>query len=173
MGVDCSWSSGQREGKNRREFSRGDTWRDRQENRGVWEWWLLQLILTTESKVDIPPVALQTWVCLSPFVLGCYFTDFWCGGGDAWKALINRTLLFYTGTFACRGVPTKFDKVWGRWVTNMSICIALCIISWVLSAGMCNSLKNCKKNLKVCQAAKLCHPLEDRRTHYNRWLLSG
>lgn len=39
---------------------------------------------------------------------------------QAWKALVNKTLPFYKATYARRGIPNKFERVWGGWTKSAS-----------------------------------------------------
>lgn len=38
-----------------------------------------------------------------------------------WKRLVNENLPLYKDTYANRGCPLKFDKVWRKWMEILNI----------------------------------------------------
>lgn len=36
----------------------------------------------------------------------------------AWKAVVNKALPLYKATKSNRGVPSKFEKLWGGWIND-------------------------------------------------------
>lgn len=37
---------------------------------------------------------------------------------SAWRGVVNRAAPFYKATYINRGIPQKFDKVWGSWMNS-------------------------------------------------------